>query len=369
MDSMYWRYFSPLLREYQNWVFDDWFVSDGWEWMRGDPERWGIADVPWSQAIDAGGSGTAAAMTTLTFLQQVLAQPEPGAYMYDFSEGYYWAFSAGALPVCEDGWSYDSTEWCADANLGLGEGRWFWSAYDWESGYYFYERLDRVGTSYDKILALETLTDPSTYFLGVDTFQDVEGWVISMYLSFPREIRRLFAGIAADRFDLFAGSFDATGAYAPPDPFAPRALPADPAQGTGPVDPSTSFTVQLYMLWYGMAWLNANFDTSFNDQAKVWLKGSGEAFTPADPARVVEFADPFSGRVYQALSAEDPAEPGLGALMLEQAGSYLADYEGAKADPYTSAGTLEYYRWRVENLLENLEVVRGMYDLYGYVYF
>ena len=375
MSLMYERYFSLLLRQYQNWVFDQWFVADRWEWLRSDAARWGIDDQPFTEAIDAGGSGTAAAMTTLAFLQQVLAQPEPGAYMYDFAEGYYWALSENALPVCASGWSYDSSEWCSDANLGLGDGRWFWSAYDWESGYYFYERLKWVGTFYDKLLALETLTSPDTYFLGVDTASAADQWVISMYLTFPKEIRRLFGGIAADRFDLYAGTFGADRAYVPPDPFAVVDGPVAPDEeqgavnGAGPVDPSTSFTVQLYMLWYGMAWLNANFDPSFNNRAKIWLKGSGEAITPADPSLLVELADPFSNRVYQALASGDDADPALGALMLAQGQRYLADYDLAALDPYTSASTLEYFRWRVENLIENVEVVRGMHDLYGTMVF
>jgi len=370
MGSMYERYFSLLLRQYQNWVFDQWFVADRWEWLRSDPARWGIEDAPFTKATDAGGSGTAAAMTAFRFLQQVIAEPEPGAYMFDFSEGYYWALSEGALPVCESGWSYDSSEYCSDANLGLGDGRWFWSAYDWESGYYFYERLKWVGTFYDKLLALETLTSPDTYFLGVDTASAVDQWVISMYLTFPREMRRLFGGIAADRFDLYAGTFDATRTYVPPDPFAPASTEAITAEnGNGPVDPATSFTVQLYMLWYGMAWLNANFDPSFNNQAKIWLKGSGDAITPTDPSKLVELADPFSGRIYVALDGDDPADPALGALMLRQGQRYLADYAEVKQDPYASASTLDYYRWRVENLVENVEVVRGLYDLYGTMYF
>jgi len=123
------------------------------------------------------------------------------------------------------------------------------------------------------------------------------------------------------------------------------------------------------MLWYGMAWLNANFDPSFNNQAKIWLKGSGEAVEPADPSMLVEFADPFSNRIYHALASGDPADPALGALMLDQGRRFLADYDRAAADPYTSPGTLEYYRWRVENLIENVEVVRGMSDLYGTMVF
>ncbi|MEE2779157.1 MAG: hypothetical protein VYE15_01440, partial [Myxococcota bacterium] len=29
----------------------------------------------------------------------------------------------------------------------------------------------------------------------------------------------------------------------------------------------------------------------------------------------------------------------------------------------------DYYKWRVTNMVENIEVVRGIYDLYGYMIF
>jgi len=371
MDTIWWRYFAFVQNAYQNWAFDQWFVSDVWEWLRDDAKTWEVEDAPWREAVDAGLTGTAAVMDGVRFLQQVLAIPEPGAYMYDFYEDYYWALSEDPLPLCPAGtWSYDSAEWCADVNLGLGEGRWFYSRYDWDSGYYFYERLKWVGTFYDKMLALEALTSPDTYFLGVNTFEAVDEWAISMYLFFPDEIQKTFAGIAADRFDLFAGVVTEDGKHLAPDPFAFGAA-ADLRANGKPVDPYTSFTMQLYSLWYGMAWLNANFDSSFNDGAKIWLKGSGEAIdtTAMEPTQVVEFTSPLNGRTYVTLRPSEPKSTGLGALMLEQANKFKSEYEEYRADPTADAGTLEYLRWRVENIQENIEVVRGLYDLYGYLYF
>jgi hypothetical protein len=369
MDGLYWRYFAFVQNTYQHWVFDQWFTADTWEWLRQDPERWGIEDAPWAEAGDAGLSGSAAAMRGLRFLQEVLAIPEPGAYLYDDYEGYYWSFEPGALPLCPEGTlAIEADEWCADANVSLGPGRYFLTVYDVDSGYYFYERIKWIGTFYDKLLALETLTSPDTYFLGVDTSQSVDQWAISMYLSFPDEIQRTFAGIAADRFDLFAGVFDDGGGYVPPDPFA-KGKAAETLASQPPVDPQTSFTLQLYALWYGMAWLNANFDNTFNDTAKIWLAGSGEALTPAEGAEVVTFSDPWNGRVYQALKPEGAEIPGVGWTMLERAQGYKDEWALYAEDPETDPGTLDYLKWRVTNAVENIEVVRGLYDLYGYLYF
>jgi hypothetical protein len=191
-----------------------------------------------------------------------------------------------------------------------------------------------------------------------------------MYGSFPKEMQQILSGVAADWFFLFAGTFTDDGAYLPPNPFAKGAELAVYEEG-GPVDPQTSFTVQLYALWYGMAWLNANFDNSFNDGAKIWLKGSGEAFEPVDPDPdlVVEFANPFNNRTYVASWPTDPEIFGVGATMVSETVYWYDIYTEALEDPDMDADTVDYYKWRVTNMVENIEVVRGLYDLYGYMYF
>lgn len=378
MDDMYWRYFSFIQNAYHSWVFAQWFKTDMWEWLRQDAERYAIEDKPWTEALDGGLAYTAAVDKGLTFLWEVLATPEPGAYMYDFDEGYYWSLSGAPIQQCAPGvdayYVEEDEPLCVDANLSLGSARHFLSLYDVDSGYYFYERLKWIGSFYDKVLALETLTSPDTYLLGVDTAQSVGEWAISMYLSFPIEIQRLFSGIAADRFDMFAGVFDAKGNYSAPDPTKPVIHDPNSKIG-GPVDPSTSFTVQLYSLWYGMAWLNANFDNTFNNFAKIWLKGSAEEFdlTGIDPSQVIEFQDPLYNKTYVAIrpptgywddsQTEESSLDGVGWTMLKQAEVFKQDYLTDKDDPFWGP----YYKWRLQNILENIEVVRGMYDLYGYL--
>jgi hypothetical protein len=368
LDNQWFRIFGVLHNIYQNWVFNQWFRADTWESLRDDPEGWGIEDQPWTTALDAGLSGTAAVELGVKHLFQVLAVPEPGAYMYDFDEGYYWGFSTNAsVPQCEGVWAWDTEEWCSDASLELGDARHLYSVYDVESGYYFYERLRWIGSFYDKLLALEALTDPNSFFLGVDSAESVDQWAISMYASFPDEIDGLLAGIGADRFDLFAGRVDSEGrSYILPDPFADEATQTA-LEDDWPIDPATSFTLQLYALWYGMAWLNANFDNSFNDGAKIWLAGSGEQITPATADDLVTFTNPLNNRIYQAIRTD--AEHGLGPIMLEQAAKFAEQWAELAADPEADPGLVDYYRWRVQNITENIEVVRGLHGLYGTLVF
>jgi hypothetical protein len=371
MDSIWWRYLAFVKTVHDHWVFGQWFDADTWEYLRSDAAFYEIEDLPWEQAVDGGLSLTAASMDGLRFIQEVLAIPAPGAYLYDPEEGYWWSFDPGGAPLCDEGDDAWTAEyWCADANLGLGPARYFDSVYDYESGYYFYEKLKWIGSFYDKVLALEALTSPDTFFLGIDTSGNIDQWAISMNVSFPKELHRIFGGIAADRFDLFGGTIDPDGDYVVPDLFAKEA-PAFFVPENAPVDPQTSFTVQLYALWYGMAWLNANYDNTFNDFAKIWLQGSGEAFEPGteDPEAVVSFTDPFNLRTYVAVRPPKEDVVGLGATMLDEAQRLLEVWQGYQDAPDFDPGVDGYYRWRVQNIVENVEVVRGLYDLYGYLYF
>lgn len=364
MDVMWTRTYGLIQLVYQGWVFDQWFQSDWWEWLRDDPDYYGIEDVPWEEAGDAGLPGTAAAQQALRFLFEVLAVPEPGAYMWDPDERYSWLLQSSPLDLCKGTLAWETDEWCSDGNVPLGVGRWFLSLYDVDSGYGFYDRLKWVGSFYDKLLALEALTSPDTWFIGIDTFQSADEWAISMNLAFPDEIRRLLTGIASDRFDLFAGTLDKKGNWTPPDPFGKTASWTSPTGGA--VDPQTSFTIQLYALWYGMAWLNANYDNSFNDYAKIWLAGSGEAID-VDPAQVVSFTSPTNGRTYVSLRPAEGQPPAVGASMLDEAIRYQALRDDALAEGWDDVA--DYWSWRIQNVVENMEVVRGLHQLYGTLVF
>ena len=46
------RYLVERLRN--TLAFDQWFVSDVWNWLRDDAKTWEVEDVPWREAVDAG---------------------------------------------------------------------------------------------------------------------------------------------------------------------------------------------------------------------------------------------------------------------------------------------------------------------------
>lgn len=362
------RFLLPMLTQYQNFVFDSFYgeydydciVSDegACDYADGpDADYYDLAPVPWAESDDGGLPGAAATRLLLDTLGEVIAQPEPGSYFFDDAEKIQVLYSYYQDELCPPGAPSPD---CSELNVALGEGRFTDSQWDGDSGYTFYDRLLMVGSFYDKLVALETAVTSDTYFLGVDTGSDVGRYAIGLSLYFPEEIHKLVGGTSAEDYAQYAGVMCTDDqAYVPP-----RLSDLDAVRCDGgtfqAVDPATSFTIELYAIWYGMAFLPFGFDLDFNDRMKIWLEGSGEQVTPADPTLLATFTNPLNNRVYHATKHVDPNVYSPGAALLERAQRF--------ADAYVLEPTLDN-RWRLENLTTTIEDVRGTYELYGTFYF
>ena len=366
MDRVYSRTLAPMLTQYQNWVFDRFNYEDTYECLRSeDPDcdyangsdaaYYDIADTPWTQSADGGLSGASATRQLLDLLAAMVAEPEPGSYVMDPAEQTLVLYTYEDIPRCTTPGGTD----CSDANVPLGTGRYTDSLWDYDSGYYFYDRLQMVGSFYDKLLAVETAVTADTYFVGVDTGSDIARYLIGLNLYFPEEIYRLLGGAAAEDYPVIAGVVcNSDGSYHPPS-LTGAPAPCD-AAGSQFIDPATSFTVELYAIWFGVAFLPMSFDTAFSDRMKIWLEGSGEAFTPAVPSLVETFTNPLNNRIYHATRAPDPNAYSPGASLIRRAQRF--------ADAYT-ADPSEYNRYALESIVTTLEDVRGTHLLYGTLVF
>lgn len=344
------RYFLHLQNQYQHWVYRGFDLDGFWEELRGDAAAYGIEDVAFDEAIDGGLAGANAARVGLTTLARVIQAPEPGAYYVDPDDGNLYNYSYDTdIPLC----GAMSLPDCSDLNVDLGTGKYAFSLYDGESGYHFFDRLRVIGSFYDKLAAIQTITSPETNFLGVDTSANFTQYAISMFLYFPEEVTRIVGGSATDAYGVFAGVSD-NRRFVFRDPFADQSL----YSGKPAVDPATSFTIELYSMWLGMAFLNANFDNSFNDGMRIWIEGSGEETIPTvtDPSRIARFTHPRTGRTYIAVRGASPTAFSPGFDLVTRAQSYVTGAVGN--DP----AVVEYY---VELTVALIDAVRGLSKLYG----
>lgn len=364
------RYFLPIALQYQNWVFQqydpDVALNPGvlWDWLTWDPDlvkKYGLESKPWAEALGGGLSMTAAVKEGLEALANVIGQPEPGQYCLDKSTGqfrqYSYATETGAgvpLPQCATPQGCEGAGNCIDLIIPLGQGRLYESEYDQETGYYFFERLRHVGSFYDKITAIQALTDPSTYFIGVDSSQPINNYILSMGIYFNKELGLLFGGLAAGRNDVVGWMRAPNGKIVRRAWFDPK---AQAAQVSWPaIDVPGMFILRNYAIYFGMAWLNANWDQTFNDSLKIFLEGSGESFAPQPGSQIATFASPTNGRIYKSVKLADPAQYSPGYVMLQDA-QVLADK--------VAAGDKSVYPWMIDEAQQIIEIARGMYDVMG----
>ena len=313
---IYDRYFSKIQSANQVYVLDySWLSEIFW----GDPSLDAFFTRP-----DGMGAHTLGAGAGFSLLTRVVGAPEPGEYTT-------YARADGTEAMYLD-WYATSPELV----VGVGDGRYLETTWNWDAGYYWFDQLERAGFFYDKILAVMTLTDPETWFVGKDTASDLRGYALSFHTTFPEPLEGFLSGVLAD---------DWTG-------WAPRArggelvypLPDDLAAGamTGtPIDPNAGFSVQVYAAVWSMLLLPLGYDHTFMEQARIFVRGGAEG-VELPVGETVEFLDPTTGLTYVAASWPDETgrETGLGARMLLHAQALADAGELGELDDFMDVVTL-----------------------------
>ncbi|MCB9738272.1 MAG: zinc-dependent metalloprotease [Deltaproteobacteria bacterium] len=360
------RYMHPVATQYQHWLFDSYDPDDFWnpgalwywlsDWRAADA---GITSENWDEDEMGGLTAIEAVRRGIAWLTSVVGNPEPGYYCLNTTKNHYeWVGAATDVDVCETPQGCGTGDGtCADLVIPFGVGRYQWTEYDSDTGYTFYERLRHAGAFYDKVTALEVLADPTTFFIGVDAAQPLNNYVLGTFLAFPKEITQIFGGVAAGRSDVVGWKLAPDGTVMRPDPFRDPALTASwPA-----IEMPGMYTLRPYAMYYGLAWLNANWDQSFHDTLQIWKVGGSETLALPESATVATLVNPLSNHVYQA--GKSPRE-----------GWFSAGYEmvlaGKKAaDAYAANPSDVYARWDLEDATTFLDLSRGIFDVFGLAWF
>lgn len=331
VDRIYWRYFDTLRSLMQFYVLDRAYYIDAepddgtptnfWR----SPDGWGPYALAVSQSFD--------------FFGEVLMTPEPGPYHLYLGDDYREAWYLDPYGSGEPGFT-----------LALGQGRHFNTEWEYDSGYYWYERIRHIGSFDDKIAAISMLTDPETWFIGKDVAADSRQFAINYYRLYPRQVLDTFAALMTDRWDRVAPIYDGTKfVYRP----ISKTITIPPA-GIQPVDPALGFTAQLWMASLGYALIPATFDMTYADSARLWVAGTGSSITTTLPT--VTFADPYSGKQYTAISYKSGIrETGIAARMIARANELQGFLD--PTDPYTEPALCSY--------IELLEAQRSITEVYA----
>ena len=320
---IYDRYFSKL--QYANQIYSLYrpIITD----VFGDFD--GFDETFWTRE-NGMGAWTLGVGVGYSLLTRVIASPEPGQY---------------GVGTRADGSSALLSGAGRSATVDTLDGRYLETTWNFDEGYYWFDQLERAGYFYDKVLAVQVLTDPETNFLGRDTSADVRQYQLNYYTSFAPSMRGLLRGLLSDDWSAIGARGMGRGALRFPTPIE---LANGGATGS-PIDPAASFSLQMYASVLGMALIPQTFDQSYMNESRIHVQGGAEGVSLTGPT--VEFVDPASGLTYVAASRlEGGVEKGVGAAMLLHAQA-LAD-RGA---------TLELARY-----MDNVNVVRRLSWEYGF---
>jgi len=248
----------------------------------------------------------------LNFYARILAQPNVGGYSFNTQTGTYArSFLSAAAP---------------DADLGvpLGLGRYFNS--DYQSGLTGIERLERVGSFFDKIRVIELL---SMRGVSAEYTRDV-AFYANFYDLFPNEMQQIFTGMIRGYPKAIAPRVVCNGGSSSPKCPDARLLymdfyrgdcsrqetcrpnPADVTYGNLPVlDGGGNITLQIYAALVGLTDFPVYFDTTFQNQLFVCIEGQADCFKPGMKAvegtDFVRYTSPRYRRTFVAFQVE-PSE-------------------------------------------------------------
>lgn len=193
--------------------------------------------------------------------------------------------------------------------MPIGEGRQYQSTYDYASGRFWRERLVNAGSYYDKIMALQYMTDTFLYSVNRDLDQDLRTYQVNVYTVYPGQTLRLFGSILSEDHADIGPQARIRGR----DVSMVRTnlsllnLPAGTGMGQNgrdpaltPVNPNLGFTTNLWAAVFGMAGLSGSYDQRFVQSARMWA--DGDPFAATLPAgETVTFRDPVTGLTYRAI--------------------------------------------------------------------
>ena len=346
------RYFAYLTNIYQHWLFRVGFF--------------GLDDQTQENYWTVG------TWNGFNLLAEVVSKPQYGTYC------------RGQARQCDpaaESWTLvsSSTEATEDPDrvvIGRGAGRRRFSTYDYQSGYYYYQRVSEVGHFWEYIAAVQALTSSIGTFRGVEVGSDFTTYLVPFYITFEEELTRLFEGVISDSYEVYAPRIvDGQLRRAPTAALRIRnggdTLSIDAATGEEvtpqqglPVDLDNWFTQRFWTLVYGMAEFRSLYSLRFPDRQQVFRVGTGDEVTPSDNKEVFTCQDPIGGHIYGTLREPGSTEGGAAALIdtcRTQVESYLQLEQSApESSSFVSA------RSAMNDTLEWLNFHRGLYEIFGH---
>jgi hypothetical protein len=304
----------------------------------------------WKTSPLGGRTMEQAAIDSFAKLKDTISSPAPGSYKFDEATGAY--VNVSFKPGAEG----------ADFDIPFGIGRFPYTQFGSDLGYYYYQFPLWFGSFWEKLGALVTLTDSTAYFVDTYVGEQIDigvGTSLGYNTVFADDLNNFLGGIIAGDLEFYAGR-NVQGRYVPPS------ISGESVANKPVVPAINNFTLKLYAALYGLAFMPAGFDPQFIDRLAVFLEGEASQFTEDAGLDLTEvrFEDPIGGKVYVAYTTNygDLGEPKIDvAANLVLKGQDLADDWAGETDPAAKAKLQR----ELGEVREMLDLLRTLNHVYG----
>ena len=373
------RGFNIARRYFQYWTFQYAAYNAGGWWE----SKFGI---PWQEDINGGLAGTMMAIYSANMLAMQLGRPAPGTY------GERKVLNAeGAEETIYEPIIYTKQ----------GEFSNFFRLYPDQHSRAMYNEWtsggndmypSSAGAIYERLAALESLTDPSTtgHFVGIDTTADSTRYLLNYQTIFSNSLFKLLGSLVNGNIKGYGWlvteqpttSMGPGGSYADDDQVDTRyvvprwmievpgfmenpkdGVPLNPEQVEDYYFPTTKYRIPMLAAYYGMSYLSRAKDKSFIDATRVFLKDEAAGITIPPGTESIEFQNPLSGRIYVAykpVGGDDDVYSAYYLVKLAKAAfGLIPSIEELQADFEKPDSLLAF-------IMGKLELMRGMNQAYEY---
>ncbi|HEY2901427.1 MAG TPA: zinc-dependent metalloprotease [Polyangia bacterium] len=210
----------------------------------------------------------------------------------------------------------------------------------------YYLRITRAGSLYEKLAALEALTNTEAQFFGVDTFADSNRYSINYYRVFKDEMLNLFSGVIRNDPSTYGGYVAGTQYNATPVVDlniwgkATYDMPVYMLPTTKRVDSPINKTIEYYALGLALSQLDNTWDSSLDISNYLLVTQKGAVDDTTFTVPVHEFTHPVSGITYRAPQFDDK-HVGVGVQVIDDL-NVLVGKPGVNGTMPGSYGTYGY---------------------------